>query len=144
MKIYLASSWRNKEQPAVLKALRDAGHEVYDFRDADGFHWSWIDPDWKEWTPRKFIDSLDHTFAELGYLRDWDAMNEADACVLLMPCGRSAHLEAGWFVGSGRSLIIFASDCEPELMYKMANKVVTTVEEVLEELSVLGRKVKND
>lgn len=32
MKIYLASSWRNERQPAVLAALREAGHEVYDFR----------------------------------------------------------------------------------------------------------------
>ena len=31
-KIYVASSWRNREQPSVVKALREAGHEVYDFR----------------------------------------------------------------------------------------------------------------
>ena len=31
-KIYVASSWRNAFYPDVVKALREAGHEVYDFR----------------------------------------------------------------------------------------------------------------
>ena len=32
MHIYVASSWRNTYYPEVVQALRDAGHEVYDFR----------------------------------------------------------------------------------------------------------------
>lgn len=32
MKIYVASSWRNTYYPSVVSALRDAGHDVYDFR----------------------------------------------------------------------------------------------------------------
>ena len=28
--IYVASSWRNEYYPEVVKALREAGHEVYD------------------------------------------------------------------------------------------------------------------
>jgi hypothetical protein len=31
-KIYLASSWRNERQPELVRILREAGHEVYDFR----------------------------------------------------------------------------------------------------------------
>lgn len=31
-KIYLATSWRNDQQPAMLRHLIGAGHEVYDFR----------------------------------------------------------------------------------------------------------------
>ena len=31
MHIYVASSWRNTYYPEVVQALRDAGHEVYDF-----------------------------------------------------------------------------------------------------------------
>jgi hypothetical protein len=32
MKLYVASSWRNARQPEVVARLREAGHEVYDFR----------------------------------------------------------------------------------------------------------------
>ncbi len=53
-KVYLASSWRNPYQPAVLKALRDAGHEVYDFRhpsdEDEGFKWKNVDERWEDWT----------------------------------------------------------------------------------------------
>ncbi len=57
MRIYVASSWRNAHQPELVKALQDAGHEVYDFRHPapgnEGFQWSQIDPNWKDWTPVK-------------------------------------------------------------------------------------------
>ena len=32
MKIYVASSWRNTYYPQVVETLRQAGYEVYDFR----------------------------------------------------------------------------------------------------------------
>ena len=32
MKIYMASSWRNADQPRVLRMIRELGHDVYDFR----------------------------------------------------------------------------------------------------------------
>ena len=35
-KIYVASSWRNPHQPAIVEELRVAGHEVYDFRNPPG------------------------------------------------------------------------------------------------------------
>ena len=58
-------------------------------------------------------------------------MKWADACVMVMPCGRSAHLDAGWFVGIGKPLIILLSDGEPELTYKMANARCNIIGDVL-------------
>ncbi len=125
--IYVASSWRNPAQPAAVHILRRYGLNVYDFREPrpgeKGFAWSDIDPAWKSWTPEAFIQGLDHGIALRGYGSDWCAMKEAGACVLLMPCGRSAHLEAGYFVGAGKPLHIVLSDGEPELMYLMAREV---------------------
>ena len=60
-RIYVASSWRCPDQPAVVQALRDAGHEVYDFRnppEATGFAWSEIDPEWLDWTVDAYRDKL--------------------------------------------------------------------------------------
>lgn len=129
MKVYVASSWRNDYQPDVVRGLRDAGHDAYDFRDPDGdgtdcgFAWSDIDRDWQSWDTSRFIESLDHEFAVAGFAKDRHAMQWAEACVLVMPCGRSAHLEAGYFVGAGKPLFILLSEAEPELMYKMASGV---------------------
>ena len=42
--IYVASSWRNEYYPEVVEKLREAGHDVYDFRNPPsgdpGFKWS--------------------------------------------------------------------------------------------------------
>lgn len=141
MKIYVASSWRNKKQPQIVKLLRKQGYGVYDFRNPthnnNGFHWSEIDPEWKSWDPKSFRDKLTHPVARNGFECDFDAMKEADVCVMVMPCGRSAHLEAGYFVGSGKSLYILLSDGEPELMYNMADHVCIDEEELI-------KAIKND
>lgn len=142
IRIYVASSWRNSFQPEVVRTLRHHGHEVYDFKNPGGqedkgFHWSEIDPAWKSWSPAVFRDALDHPIAVKEFDSDFEAMQWADACVLVMPCGRSAHLEAGYFVGAGKPLYILLSDGEPELMYRMASEVCVNIDEVL---SKVGRR----
>lgn len=140
-RIYLASSWRNKAQPALVKTLRDAGHQVYDFRnpgpDTRGFAWSELDADWQNWTAKQYRHHLTtNPIAARGYMNDFRAMEWADTCVLLLPCGRSAHLEAGWFTGRGKRLIIVTQDGEePELMALMANHICVSEIELMAALS---------
>lgn len=113
-------------QPTLVAILRKHGHEVYDFRNPPnraGFAWKDISAEWKDWTPEKFRESLEHPDAIAGFSADYDAMKWADCCVLLLPCGRSAHLEAGYFWGAGKPLHIMLSDGEPELMYKGATGI---------------------
>jgi len=141
MKIYVASSWRNNFQPEVVKYLRDLKHEVYDFKNPEeasgGFHWSQIDTDWQDWNVTQYVEGLNHPLAVAGFKSDFEAMAWADCCVLVMPCGRSAHLEAGYFVGANKNLIIYTNDAEPELMYKMANLVTDDLNKIKQELECL-------
>ena len=57
-KIYVASSWRNVYYSDVVEKLREAGHEVYDFRNPPsgdpGFKWSSVSEDYMEWTPEQY------------------------------------------------------------------------------------------
>lgn len=135
MNIYVASSWRNTDQPRVVRLLREAGHEVYDFRNPEpgdsGFHWSEIDPQWKKWNPCQFRAYLTHPVADRGFNFDMAALRRCDACLLVMPCGRSAHLELGWAIGAGKRTCILLSDGEPELMYKIVDEIVIDMDEVL-------------
>lgn len=138
LNIYVASSWRNGLQPMVVSELREFGYEVYDFRHPkpgnNGFHWHDIDPLWSQWTADLYVKALRHPLAEAGFSLDWSAMERADACVLVLPCGASAHLEAGYFRGAGKPLFILLADGEPELMYKMADKICTNLREVVDSL----------
>lgn len=138
--VYVASSWRNNQQPAVIATLRAAGIDCYDFKNPEGrtgFAWSEIDPDWLGWTAEQYVAALDHPAAIAGYESDFNAMQKADTFVLVLPCGRSAHLELGWAVGAGKRTYILTSDGEePELMAKMVDGIATSLFELLGWLGV--------
>ena len=137
IKVYVASSWRNKYYPEVVKQLKAHGFDVYDFRyppdGKGGFFWKDIDPNWEDWSTKDYISQLNHPWAEYGFKRDIDAMKDADVCVLVLPCGRSAHSEAGWMAGAGKRVIAYIPEKqEPELMYKMFDYVTDNLEQLIE------------
>ena len=143
-RIYLASSWRNSYQPAVLEALRESGFEVYDFRNPapgnNGFAWSDIDRRWESWEPSEYRDALSCPISQAGFALDYGAMKWADTGVLLLPSGRSAHIEAGYFNGARKHLyILMLEPQEPELMYLMATRICLSVSELLTDLKSVGR-----
>lgn len=136
MKIYVASSWRNIFQPAVVANLRDDGHTVYDFKDSEGFHWSEVDTAWKDWiySIPSYINGLNHRRAISGFNRDMSALMDCEICVYVMPCGVSASLEAGWAKGAGKKLIVFVPSLrEPDLMVKMADMITTNLDDVVQQ-----------
>ena len=133
-RVYVASSWRNIIQPAIVEALRLVGREVYDFRhpspDSSGFSWSEIDPDWKDWTPAAYRKALAHPIAKAGYAHDIAALRGCEACVLVLPSGRSASWELGYAMGQGkRGVVVQLGKVEPELMYREA-EIVTSMAEL--------------
>ena len=141
-KIYVASSWRNVYYPEVVTKLREAGHEVYDFRNPPhghgGFKWKTLDPNYDKWTVGEYKQGLQHQSSERQFQADLDALNWADTCLLVLPCGRSAHTEAGWMKGSGKRTIVYIPEMqEPELMYKLFNLVSRDLDEVITYLSTI-------
>lgn len=145
MKIYVASSWRNQYQQVVVNILRENGFEVYDFKNPEpgnnGFKWDEIDPNWQNWTAAEFRRLLSHPVAEDGFIFDMKALKECDACVLVLPSGRSAHLEAGYVIGSGKpTIILLNGQIDPELMYKMTPFVCVNLFEVIDCLKLCRGK----
>ena len=148
MKIYLASSWRNPYQETYIASLRYQNYEVYDFKNPypgnHGFHWTELDPEYQAWTPKKFREALFHPIAQEGYSLDFAAMARADVGVLLLPCGKSAHLEAGYFVGAKKPLIIVLDGTketvEPELMYLMGTSICSDLRTLLFDLQAIKER----
>jgi hypothetical protein len=138
VKLYVASSWRNEQQPLVVRKLRQLGHEVYDFHqhDHEPNNWENIAEDGEAWTPEQYIEALNHPVAEHDFNADFQAMQWADAVVLLYPCGRSAHLEAGWAAGAQKMLyIVLTPDIVPDLMVKMADLIFPSIDAFYEHIS---------
>ncbi len=144
MKIYVASSRRNKYQPDVIKLLESNGYDHYDFRNPEegnkGFKWSDIDLLWKGWTMSQYKNALDHPIAINGFGLDFEAMKKCDTFLGVMPFGRSASMEMGWAAGQNKNTILLLSDAEPELMVKIFDYVCVNMLEVLEILFNINQR----
>ena len=128
MKIYIATSWRMENTAVLLaKRLREEGFKVDCFcEDRAGrcvFHWSELadkKEDIKNYDAKSFIDNpkVQRAFKEDKKWLDW-----ADACVLLLPSGKSAHLEAGYAKGQGKKLYVLGGFIKGEfdVMYNFAD-----------------------
>ena len=130
LKIYVASSWKNDKQPEVVKICKELGYEVYDFKEDNGFHWSDIDPLYKDWTPEDYtMKLLTESYCKEGFNADMQALIDSDICILVLPCNLSAHLELGWALGAGKhGIICLDENFEPELMYMMACVITSNIQ----------------
>lgn len=155
--VYVASSWRNPIQPVVCATLKAAGIDHYDFRNppgGTGFSWKHVRPDYDgpivatevrtkgaDWEPiDTYLAMVHHPRADEGFAEDFGAMQRADTFVLVLPCGKSAHLELGWAVGAGkRTAILLEDPVEPELMYRMVDHLAPSLFELLVWLGVGDR-----
>lgn len=145
--IYVASSWRNTFQQSVVHTLRAAKFDVYDFRNppnGHGFQWrevAWHDIDFlqgnQDVDANQYLEALEHPRAVEGFHADFNAMKAADTFVLVLPCGRSAHLELGWAVGAGKKTAVLLDDpVTPELMYLMVDHLAPNMFDLLGWLGV--------
>lgn len=143
MKIYLASSWRNKFQPSIVSRLRRDGFDVYDFRNppkSSRFQsWGLVSKNWQSWTKQDYLQALKHPIAVEAYYSDFNAMKQADVCVLLLPSGRSAHVEAGYMKGKGKPVYVLDLDENPatELMYKIFDGIFLSYGDLKRKLTTI-------
>jgi hypothetical protein len=66
-------------------------------------------------------------------------IDECDAFVMVLPCGKSAHMELGYAIGSRKPGFILMEN-EPErwdVMYGFATAVVSSCDELIKELSLI-------
>jgi len=143
--VYVASSWRCRMQQAVVATLKVAGIDHYDFRNppnGSGFGWKEVMPsfdiDNQLVYEDEYLRGLEHPRAKEGFAADFTAMEKADTVVLVLPCGRSAHLELGWAVGAGKrtAILLDGPMVQPELMYKMVDHVSPNLHDLLGWLGV--------
>lgn len=137
MNFYIIGSLRNPEVPRVAAALRAEGHDAYDDWYSPGPE---ADDHWQAYEAqrgRSYIEALNGWHAKHVFEDDKKHIDAADAGVLVLPAGRSAHLEAGYLVGRGRPVYILLP-AEPDrydIMYRFATAVLTDKEALIEHLT---------
>lgn len=124
-KIYLTGALKNREIISLANDIRELGHDVFD---------DWISPGeetdqkWQEYEDergRSYEEALNGYHANIVFNYDLHHLKEAELVIMVLPCGKSGHLEFGWAIGQGKKgYILF--DGEPDrydIMYKFADRI---------------------
>jgi len=135
--VYLIGSLRDPQVPTVAKALRDIGLDVFDDWYAAGPE---ADDYWQKYEKQRghrLDEALEGYPAWHVFDYDHRHLLRADAGVLLMPAGKSCHLELGYLMGTGKpGYVLF--DKEPErfdVMYRFCRKVFFDLPSLINEFS---------
>lgn len=134
--VYIMGSMRNAQVPKVAKVLRLAGWDAF-----DDWHCTGPESDdfWQKYEKqrrRSYAEALAGWHARDVFEFDKKHLDRCDIGVLVLPAGKSAHIELGYLVGCGKKAYILM-DGEPDrfdLMYLFATKVFTSLEDLLKEL----------
>lgn len=126
--VYVIGSLRNPQIPVIAAKLRIAGYDAFDDWYAAGPE---ADDHWQA-----YENARGHTLAEAlrGYAArnvyafDKANLDRCDMAVLVMPAGKSGHLELGYAAGRGKRTFVLL-DQEPkrfDVMYQFATGGVHT------------------
>lgn len=137
MKIYVIGSLRNPEIPKIGKAIREVGHDAFDDWFAAGPH---ADDCWRDYERQRghtYIEALDGHAARHVFGFDKYHLDTSDAGVLVLPAGKSGHLELGYLSGQGKPTYILldgadnAEEFRYDVMYCFATKVFGKLDDLL-------------
>jgi nucleoside 2-deoxyribosyltransferase len=111
-RIYLAGSWKNQQEILLLRdVLKSQGHTVDCFASEDNgrisFNWSKLDDIQDKLPEMDAKDMLSVPRVQEAFREDRRWLDWCDMCILILPSGKSAHLEAGYAKGQGKTVVIF-------------------------------------
>ena len=132
--VYLIGSLRNPIVPKLGVALRELGYDVFDDWFGAGKE---ADDEWQRYEQvrgRTYPQALAGHAAEHIFHFDKKHLDRCDTGVLVLPAGKSGHLELGYMIGQQkRSFILYHEEPERwDLMYKFADMVCFGEDALLE------------
>jgi len=124
--IYLIGSLRNGAIPATASLLRQHDYQVFDDWYAAGPE---ADDYWKSYEQargRGYIEALQGEAAKNVHRFDQSHLDGAAAAILVLPAGKSGHLELGYMAGKGKKTFILldAEHDRWDVMYRFADAVM--------------------
>ena len=144
--IYLIGILRNEQIPHMAKKIRALGFEVFD---------DWFSPGpeaydfWRKYEKVRgstYKEALSNWAAKHVYEFDKYHIDRSDIGVLIMPAGKSGHLELGYMIGQGKPCIIYFEE-EPErwdvmvqFAFENGGGICVSFEELAESLKNLKQK----
>lgn len=124
--IYLIGSLRNELVPALGVTLRNLGYDVFDDWFGAGRE---ADDEWQRYETtrgRHYQDALQGYAAKHIFAFDLVHLDRCDTGILMLPAGKSGHLELGYMIGQGKQSFVYFPAGLPDrwdLMYRFATGV---------------------
>lgn len=132
---FVASRWRNRNSVfSLVNAIRAKGKSVYNFMEDDPYHSSTDDPEevmkafeaTEDWENTQMIKDI--------FTKDMTALKASDAVILLLPAGKSAHIEIGSAYGMKKRTILIGEQKEAESLYLIFDEMYPTTEAFIDSL----------
>lgn len=134
MVVYLISSLRNPFVPSIGNTIRSWGFEAFD-------DWWAAGPEADDWW-KKYEQGRGHTYQQAlkgfaaNHVFEYDRyhLQRSDIGVLVLPCGKSGWLEAGWLLGRGKPVYALLPGSEEDVRWDVMLCFMTGVVRNLTEL----------
>lgn len=131
---------RNPQVPQIANRLREEGFDVFDDWYSAGPE---ADDKWKEYERGRghdYIEALQGYAAEHVFDFDQYHLRRCDLGVLVLPAGRSCHLEMGFLAGMGKpTFILLDQDYDRwDVMYRFADGIFWNVEDLCRHLRLMN------
>lgn len=139
--IYLIGSLRNPRIPELAETLRDSGFDVFDDWYAAGPE---ADDYWQRYESgrgRGYNAALKGYAAQHTLAFDRHHLERCDAAVLLMPAGKSGHIELGYVCGLGKPAYVLLDKVPDryDVMYAFTKGVFEDVDHMIAAIKAHGK-----
>jgi mRNA-degrading endonuclease HigB of HigAB toxin-antitoxin module len=129
---FISGKWRNRDNIIQLtENIRKKGYSVYSFLEEHNNENNDLDNpeeymkhfENRNWKKDKSVKNI--------FLTDMQAERNSDNFILLLPAGKSCHIEAGVAYGLGKKCILIGEQKEAESLYLIFQEIYNTEEEFL-------------
>ena len=133
---FISSRWRNRDEVlSLLSNLRKNGKTVYCFIEEK--HNPGTPNDNPEEVMAKFEAIKNwHSdrFVKKIFQRDLRGLKASKCIIVLLPGGKSTHIEAGIAFGLGKKLTLIGEQKETESLYLIFNKIYPNIDQFLKSI----------
>lgn len=137
--LYLIGSLRNPVVPSLGNKLREIGFDVFDDWHAAG---PTADDEWKRYETERghsYREALSGHAAKHVFEFDLHHLNRSTHGLLVLPAGRSGHLELGFLIGQGKKGYVLLDNPDRwDVMYQFCKGVFFSEGEAIEALKEIN------
>lgn len=136
MKYFIASRWRNRAiLDPLVERIRAAGHDAYYFVEKT------VTKHARDLEPEEYMKKYEaiknwreDPYCKEIYEQDLGGLKQCETLLLVLPAGKSAHMEAGIAHGLGKRTILVGPVEETESLYLAFDEWYPSIEEFVESL----------